>query len=129
MEVDVDGVQADDKVDEGVEALGTRHVAQELRLDLVARGELAADGDEERERLGVDVADVDTALVGEEDHVALADRVDADVVLRVGRVRAEGLDDKVGQGARRLLDLFVSACASTGVSNELSSANKVAQRK
>ena len=66
---------------------------------------LATDGDEERERLGVHVADLDSSLVREEDHVTLTDRVDADVELGIGRMGEERLDDEVGESARSLLDL------------------------
>jgi hypothetical protein len=52
-------------------------------------------GDVEDECFGVDVADVDTAFVGEEDGVAFALGVDADVVFGVGGMWLEGLDDEV----------------------------------
>jgi predicted trehalose synthase len=106
VEVDVDGVKADDEVDESLETLSAGNLLEEGSLDLSAGRKLAADGNEEGERLGVDVSDVHTSLVGEEDDVALADRVDADVVLGVGRVRAEGLDDEVVEGTGGLLDLL-----------------------
>lgn len=105
VEVDVDAVQAREEVDERVLALLARDAGEQLLLDLVAARELAADGHEKGERLGVDVADVDSTLVGEEEHVAVADRVDADVELGVRRVREERLDDEVRERALGRLDL------------------------
>lgn len=105
MELDVDAVEANEEVDEGLLALLARNAGEKGRLDLFARGELSADGDEKGERLGVDVSNFDSSLVGEEDVVPLADRVDTDVELGPVRVGEEGLDDEVVQGSLGLLDL------------------------
>lgn len=105
MELDVDGIETTDEVDESLLALVARNVLEEVLLDRLAVGKLAADGDQERERLGVDVADLYSSLVREEDHVALSDRVDANVELGIRRVGEEGLDDEVGESASGLLDL------------------------
>jgi hypothetical protein len=49
--------------------------------------------------------------VGKEDLVALALRVDADIVLGVGRMGEERLDDKIVEGAGHRLDLDRLPCA------------------
>jgi hypothetical protein len=59
----------------------------------------------ELESLGVNVSDVDSTLVGEEDLVTLSGRVDTDVVLGVGRVGEEGLDDEGVERSDSLLNL------------------------
>ena len=82
VEVDVDAVEAEQKVDEGL-FLVLGHVLEEDVLDSLAGGEVAADGEVELEGFGVDVADVDASLVGKEDGVALAAGIDADVILGV----------------------------------------------
>ena len=71
LAVDVDGVEAGDEIDQdGVHALG--HVLQQAGRDLVVAGVLLEiDGDEQLLGFGVDIADVDTALVVEEDPVTL----------------------------------------------------------
>lgn len=104
MEVNVDAVEADEEVDEGLPLLGG-DVGEEGLGDRLAGGEGFRHGDVEHERLGVDISDIDTTLVGEEDGVALALGGDADVVLGVGGVGQEGLDDKVVQSARNRFDL------------------------
>ena len=70
MEVDVDRVETDEEVGEGV-LLGLWDVAEESLLDGVARREGSKSGEVQLEGLGVDIADVNTTLVGEEDVVAL----------------------------------------------------------
>jgi hypothetical protein len=55
--------------------------------------------------LGVDISDIDTSLVGEEDLVSVPHRVDANVVFGVLRMRKERLDDEVVEGTGGLLDL------------------------
>lgn len=82
VEVDVDGVEADEEVDEGLLLFGG-DVSQEGGGNGCAGWEGCADGDGEGEGLGVNVPDVDTAFVREEDEVAFAHGVDADVVLGV----------------------------------------------
>ena len=73
--------------------------------DLLAGGERLANVDREAHGLGVNVADVDTTFVREEDIVALAGRVDADIVLGVGRVGKEGLENEVVQSSGNGLNL------------------------
>lgn len=91
---------------------------------------LEVDGDEDLFSFGVNVADVDTALVCEENPVALrmgsqllsigaqsdasyiSDRVDVDVVLRIGRVRNERLDKELSQRPDGGLNLDFLASSS-----------------
>ena len=85
MEVDIDGVKADEEVHEGL-LLGGGNVLEQGRRELLARREWLADRNVELECLGVNIANVDTTFVGEEDGVTLTLGVDADVILGVGRV-------------------------------------------
>lgn len=105
MEVDVNGVEAGDEVDENI-VLGLGDVDKEGRADGVSGGELVLDLDLELESLCVDIADLDTSLVGEENVVAIAVRVDADVVLGVGGVGDEWLDEEGLEDTSNGVDLF-----------------------
>lgn len=99
MEIDVDGIEADQEIDKGV-LLGLGNMDKDGFLDLFARWELATHGDRESECFGIDIAYIDTTLVGEENLVTLASRVDADVEFSVGRVWKEGLDDECVESTR-----------------------------
>lgn len=105
VQVDVNRVQAGDEIDERLLDFTAVDVLQQTRLDCLAVGQFTANGNEELNGFGVDVADIDTSLVGEENEVAFANRVDANVEFRVGRVRQERLDDEFVEGAESLLDL------------------------
>lgn len=104
MQVGVDRVEADQEVGEGV-LLRVRDVRQEGLFDVLAGGELVSDFDGQAVRFGVDVADVDSAFVREEDLVAVAVGVDADVVFGVRGVGEEGLDDEGAERPSHRLDL------------------------
>lgn len=104
VEVDVDGVKADEEVDEGFLLL-CGDVREEGGRDGAAGGKRCVDGDVEFEGFGIYVTDVYAAFVGEKDGVALASGVDADVVLRMRRVGEERLDNEVVEGASDGLDL------------------------
>lgn len=92
MEVDVDGVETDEEVDEGILLFGS-NVGQECGLDGVLGGEGfrvfgGLDGDVQLQGLCVDITDIDTTFVGEKDGVVFAGGVDADVkfsVVRMGK--------------------------------------------
>jgi hypothetical protein len=94
VKVDVYTIEADEEVDEGFLLLSW-NVSEEGRRDDFAGGEGLVDGDVEDESFSVDVADIDTTFVSEEDGVTLALGVDTDVVLGVCGMRQERLDDKV----------------------------------
>lgn len=111
VEVDVDAVKPDQEVDESV-LLGCWHLSEESALDLVTRRELLVDGDEELESLGVDIANFDTTFVSEEDVVAFACGVDANVELRIGRMRKERLDDEVVDSSSDSLNLNIQRSAN-----------------
>ena len=90
LAVDVDGIQAGDEVDEDiVHALW--HLLQQGRGDLFIRWILVeVNRDEELLSFCVDIADIDTALVGKEDPVALSmERLVFDT-----KIRTEGDDDE-----------------------------------
>jgi hypothetical protein len=73
-------------------------VGEESGGDGGAGGEGCVDRDIEFEGFGVDIADIDTTFVCEEDGVAFAGGVDADIILGVGWMREERLYDKVVKG-------------------------------
>ena len=104
VEVDVNGVEADEEVDEGLLLCGGDVLEERVR-DHLAGGEGGVDGDLELEGLRVDITNVDTTFVGEEDVGALTSGVDADVVFGIRRVGKEGLDDEVVERAGYRLDL------------------------
>lgn len=105
MQVDVNGVQASDKVDKGLLDLATLNVLEQASLNGLAVWQLAADRDEQLNSLGIDVSNINSSFVSEENDVAFTNRVDADVELGLGRVRQERLDDEGVEGANSLLDL------------------------
>jgi len=105
MKVDVNRVQSDDEVDESFESFSSGNVLEELRLDLFTSREFSSNGNEKGESLGVDISDFYTSFVSEKDNVSLTDRVDADVVFRVGRMGAERFDDESVESSGSLLDL------------------------
>lgn len=107
VKVDVDRVETGDEVNEGLLDLTTGDVLEEAGLDRLAVGKLASDGDEELDSLGVDISDLDSSLVGEEDDISLTNGVNADVELGVGRVGKERLDDEGVKGSCGLLDLCI----------------------
>ncbi len=104
MKVDVDGVQANQEVDKGF-LLASRYMGEKRRCDRLSRWEMGTNWEVKSESFGVDITDVDTSLVGEKDRITLALGGDADVVLCVGWMREERLEDEVVQGAGHGLDL------------------------
>ena len=108
VEVNVDGVEADEEVDERL-LLRLGYVLEQGVGDGLARGDRLVHADLEGQRLRIDVANINASLVRKEDIVAITVRVDADVVLGVGRMREEGLDDEVVESARDRLDLVIHA--------------------
>jgi len=76
-----------------------------LRLDLFTSREFSSNGNEKGERLGIDISNFYSSFVGEKDNVSLTNRVDADVVFRVGRMGAERFDDESVESSSSLLDL------------------------
>lgn len=108
MQVDVDGVEANEEIDESL-FLRIGDMGEKRRLDSISRGERLADSDRKAESLCIDIADIDTTLVSEKNFVALASRVNADVEFSVGRVGEEGLDNECAEGARDRLDLYWNA--------------------
>jgi len=78
VEVDVDGVKADEEVDEDFLLLSGYVFEKGLSPD-VTRGELSGDADIKPKGFSVDIADVDATLVSEEDRITLTIGVDAHV--------------------------------------------------
>ena len=104
MQVNVDAVQANEEINEGVFLFGW-DVGQEGGRDDVACGERLNYGKVEYERLCVDVADVYATFVGEEDGVAFTTGCDANVVFGMGGMGKERFNDEVVQGSRDRFDL------------------------
>jgi hypothetical protein len=109
VEVNIDGVDAEDEVRQSI-LVGGGDGGEEGGLDGVTGGEGAGGGYDghgelQTQSLRVNVADVHTTFVGEQDSVTLAARVDADVVLGVCGVRQEGLDDEGCERSSGVLDL------------------------
>ena len=80
LKVDVDRVETEDEVDQhAVNALW--HLLQESRSNLVLEGVAAVGNDGDQHLLGllVDITDVDTTLVGEEDPVTLSGKVSGEI--------------------------------------------------
>ena len=63
------------------------------------------DGNVELQGFGVNISDIDTTLVGEENGVVFTGRVDADVVFGGGWMGEERLEDEGHKGTRDRLDL------------------------
>ena len=79
LAVNVDGVQPRDEVNEDiVNTLG--NLLQERGSDLLVRGVLLqVDGNEKLLSLLVDITNIDTTLVGEEDPVTLSGKVSGEI--------------------------------------------------
>ena len=82
VEVDVDGVETNEEVHEYF-LLIFGHVFEKGLSPDVARGERSGNADVEPKGFRVDVTNVDTTLVSEEDRITLTVRVDAHVELGV----------------------------------------------
>mmetsp|Transcript_71915 Transcript_71915/g.155306 ORF Transcript_71915/g.155306 Transcript_71915/m.155306 type:complete len:858 (-) Transcript_71915:25-2598(-) len=109
VEVLVELVEVQDEGRHG-RLLARRHLGQELRGDGRLSG-INVSGDRIVLGLGIDIADVNTTLMVEEDLVLVARGVDADVVLLLLRVRHHRLDEEVRELARDALDLLLLAHA------------------
>ena len=104
VQVGVDVVKGDEKVDEGFVLCGW-DVLEQCACNGRTRRQLATDGDEQLEGFSIDIANFDTTFMREEDDIAFTDRVDANVELGVGRMRLERLYDKGVDGASDAVDL------------------------
>ena len=82
VEVNVDRVEADEEVDKSLLLCGGNMLEEGVGDDLPGREGLA-DGDVELKSLSVDITDVDTTLVCEQDSISLTQGVDADIVFCV----------------------------------------------
>ena len=78
VEVDINGVETDEEVDENFFLLFGYMFQKGLSPD-VTRWEGSGNADIKPKGFGVDIANVDTTLVSEEDRIALTVGVDADV--------------------------------------------------
>lgn len=105
MEVDINSIETGDEVYQDV-MLGLRDMDKKCGADRLGCWESILDLDLEFEGLGIDIADLDTSLVGEEDVVSVAIRVDADVVFSVGGMGDEGLDEEGLEDAIDRVDLL-----------------------
>lgn len=104
VKINVDTVEADEEIDESV-LLGGRDMLEEGRCDGFARRERLIHREVENKSLGVNITDVDTTFVCEEDRVALTSRGNADIVFCVCGMGQEGLNDEVVKGSCDGFDL------------------------
>lgn len=111
LQVNVDAVQPHDEINKRILFLLLWDTLQQSRLDdLGVSGEglgvlRRGDGNIQFERLGVDIADINTTLMCEKDAVEVAGGGDADVVFGGGGMGEQRLDDEGCQRARDGLDL------------------------
>ena len=82
--------------------------------DGVARREGSTDREIQRKRFRIDISDINTSFVREENAVALALGVDADVIFGVRGVWQERLEDEVVEGTRDGLNLREESVISSG---------------
>ncbi len=99
VKVHIDGVETNEEVDQCC-LLALNNVCQQCGRDRLARRERGTDGEAKGERLGVNITDVDTSFMSEENEIPLTLRSDADVVFGVGRMGEEGLEDEVVDSPR-----------------------------
>ena len=90
VEVNVNGVETDEEVDEDFLLLLRYMFKKGLSPD-VTRGERTVNANVESKGFGIDITNIDTTFMGEEDGIALAIGVYAYIKLGVGRVREEWL--------------------------------------
>jgi hypothetical protein len=94
VEVDINRVETDEEVDKDFLLL-FRYVFEEGLSPDVARGERCGNTDIEPKGFGVNITNVDTTLMSEENRITLSVRVDAYVELSVWGVRKEWFQDEV----------------------------------
>lgn len=82
VEVNVNGVETDEEVDKDFLLL-LRYMFQESLSPDIARRERGGNTDVESKGFGIDITNVDTTLVSEENRIPLTVRVDAYVKLGV----------------------------------------------
>ena len=82
--------------------------------DGVARREGSTDREIQRKRFRIDISDINTSFVREQNAVALALGVDADVIFCVRGVWQERLEDEVVECARDGLNLREESVMSSG---------------
>ena len=82
MKININRVEADEEIDEGV-FLGFGYVREKGRSKGLSGREWSTDRDVEGKSLCVNITDVDTTLVCEQDSISLTQGVDADIVFCV----------------------------------------------
>jgi len=98
MEVDVNGIEANEEVDEDLLLLFRYMFEESLRPD-VARGERSSNADIKPKSFGVHITDIDATLMSEENGITLTIGVDAYIELGIGGMREEWLQDEVVEGS------------------------------
>jgi len=108
VEINIDRVETDQEINKGV-LLDGRDMSEEGSSNILASREGLVDSNIKDEGFGIDVTNVNTALMSEENAVTLALRTDTNIVFSIGRVRKERLDDEVVQSASDSLNLLSGA--------------------
>jgi hypothetical protein len=85
VEVNINSIEADEKVNEGF-TLGRGDILEESGGDGFTRGEGCANRKRKNESFGIDIADIDTSFMSEEDRITFASRIDADIVFGMWRM-------------------------------------------
>jgi hypothetical protein len=104
LEIDVDAVESDDKVDQYVLSFGG-DMGEEILLEGGERGERLGGSNDDLGGLGIDITDVNTAFMVEQDVVSFTFRVDVDVVLCLLGMGNKWFDEEVGQVSLDMLNL------------------------
>lgn len=105
MEINVDAVETNQEVDKGIFLLGG-DMGEEGRGNGFARREGLSNGKVENKSFGINISDIDTSLMGKEDRISLTSRGDADIVLGVGWMGEERLNNEVVEGSGDRFDLM-----------------------
>jgi len=108
VEINIDRIETNQKISEGILLL-SRDMTEEGSSNNLASGEGFVDRDIKDEGFGVNVTNVNTTLMSEEYAITLALRTDTNIILSIGRVGEERLDNEIVQSARDSFNLLSGA--------------------
>jgi len=108
VEINIDRIETNQKISEGILFL-SRDMTEESSSNNLSSGEWLVDRDIKDKGFGVDITNVNTTLMSEEDAVTLALGTDTNIILSIGRVGEERLDNEIVQSARDSLNLLSGA--------------------
>jgi len=108
VEINIDRIETDQEINKGIPLL-SRDMTEEGSSNNLASGEWLVDRDIKDKGFGIDVTNVNTTLMSEENAITLALGTDTNIILSIGRVRQERLDNEIVQSARDSLNLLSNA--------------------